>query len=74
MTTKTRTRIQKYLVADASREARSCGLDGCPVGGWAETEQARRRLAEALPYNISVRDFVGVAYIEDATGRYRAAW
>lgn len=33
-------------------------LDGCPVGGWPETQQAMRRLREALPDGIDVERFV----------------
>ena len=32
-------------------------LHGCPVGGWPETQQALRRIAEAVP--------VGAAYTAD---------
>ena len=33
-------------------------LDGCPVGGWPETQQAIRRLREALPDGIDVERLI----------------
>ena len=51
------------------------GLDGCPVGGWGETDQAWRALLEALPrreeraYGASA--LVAAVLTEDHAGRYR---
>lgn len=51
-------------------------LDGCPVGGWGETAQARRQIAEELPRRIdrsyTLDDFVDAAYEVDHADRYRA--
>jgi hypothetical protein len=41
----------KQAIAKANRgEIRGIGsLDGCPVGGWPETEQAKRQILDSLP-------------------------
>lgn len=51
------------------------GLVGCPVGGWAETTQARRRLIDELPWRAertySVDDVIA-EYLEiDHACRYQ---
>lgn len=62
----------------AVREGRirlTCGLAGCPEGGWPETQQAMRRLAEELPMrdarSYHVSDLVYRIYEVDSAGRYR---
>ena len=51
------------------------GLDGCPVGGWGETDQAMRRIREELPFrqdrDWTLGDLVAREMEEDATGRWR---
>jgi hypothetical protein len=51
------------------------GLDGCPVGGWGETDQAMRRLREELPSrqdrDWTLGDLVASEMEEDSTGRWR---
>jgi len=51
------------------------GLDGCPVGGWGETDQAMRRLREELPFrqdrDWTLGDLVAREMVEDSTGRWR---
>lgn len=52
------------------------GLVGCPIGGWGETDQARRRVVDELPRR-SERDWTASQLIEavldeDYAGRY--AW
>jgi hypothetical protein len=53
--------------------AHRCGLDGCPVGGWPETEQAIRRLADELPAarSYSTSALIDAVYLVDHAGRYR---
>lgn len=50
-------------------------LDGCPVGGWAQTQQAMQRLEDSLPAaderNYTVAALVRACYREDSAGRYR---
>lgn len=52
-----------------------CGLAGCPAGGWAETQQAMRRIADELPRSdersYSVHDLVDALYSVDHADRYR---
>lgn len=51
------------------------GLVGCPVGGWGETDQAMRRIADELPIksarNYVVRDLVEAAMVVDHADRYQ---
>jgi hypothetical protein len=51
-------------------------LNGCPVGGWGETAQAMRQLAEELPFkadrSYTVNDFVDAAYEVNHAGRYQS--
>lgn len=51
------------------------GLAGCPAGGWPETEQAFRRIADALPLrdmrSYTVQQFVEACYFVDHAGRYQ---
>jgi hypothetical protein len=52
-----------------------CGLDGCPEGGWPETQQAISRLAEDLPHrserSYTTSELIGAVYEIDHAGRYR---
>jgi len=49
-----------------------CGLTGCPAGGWGETQQAWRRVAEEVPEGQDVDALVSaVMYVSDATDRYQ---
>ena len=51
-----------------------CGLAGCPTGGWAETQQAMRRIADELPRaderSYSLHDLISSLYSVDHAGRY----
>jgi hypothetical protein len=51
-------------------------LDGCPIGGWAETQQARRRMLEELPSraarSYTLTEFTDAVYTVDTADRYRA--
>lgn len=49
-------------------------LDGLPVGGWAETQQALRDLEQALPLDrdYTLAEYVSANYYVDSTGRYRS--
>lgn len=49
-----------------------CGLSGCPVGGWPETEQAFRRIYETLPYQTprDQRDMFVSKHLMVVDGRY----
>ena len=54
----------------------STALDGCPVGGWPQTEQAMRLIADELPAaaarDYTINQFVDAAYeIDRSTDRYR---
>jgi hypothetical protein len=50
-------------------------LDGCPVGGWGETTQARTMIAGALPLRgerrYTIEQFIVSAYSVDHADRYR---
>jgi hypothetical protein len=58
-----------------ARDGLSIGLDGCPVGGWPETQQAMQRLCDELPHRsertYSVSDVVDALYTVDHADRYR---
>lgn len=45
------TQTLKQAIAKANRGQISGlgSLNGCPVGGWPETEQAKRQILESLP-------------------------
>lgn len=52
-----------------------CGIDGCPVGGWPETEQAMSRLCDVLPH-LSERTYLAAQLVDrlytvDHADRYR---
>jgi len=49
-----------------------CGLAGCPVGGWAETQQAMTRIADELPRErgYKLEDLIDALYTVDSAGRY----
>lgn len=61
-----------------SRDLRraALALDGKPVGGWPETQQARREVRELLPLEslrgYTVLDFIEAAYKLDSADRYRS--
>lgn len=48
-------------------------LDGCPVGGWGETQRARSLISEVLTLEreYTIEEFVDAAYTIDTTDRYR---
>jgi hypothetical protein len=51
-------------------------LEGCPDGGWAETDQAMRRLVDELPRraerSYTLAELVtATCSVDEATGRYR---
>jgi hypothetical protein len=69
--------IKQALRSPAIRRALN-GL-GCPVGGWAETEQARMRVYEEMPIRelraYTLNELVAAALVEVGgsqrdTGRY----
>lgn len=51
-------------------------LDGKPVGGWPDTQQARREVRNALPVpgarSYTVDQFVSALYTVDSLDRYRS--
>ena len=63
---------QAVHLARSGRRAVRCGLTGCPVGGWPETAQAMRRLADELPRErrYTVAQLVDALYCVDFAGRY----
>jgi len=50
-------------------------LDGCPEGGWGETDQAVRQIQDELPLrgerSYTLREFIEAAYSLDHARRYR---
>lgn len=52
-----------------------CGLDGCPVGGWPETQQALHCMVDELPHreerSYTVHDLIAELYDVDHADRYR---
>ena len=73
---KRRIGLKQWLAKEANRAAvRRCGLAGCPEGGWAETDQAWRRITEELPFRderaFTVAEVVDALYLVDEGGRYR---
>jgi len=66
--------IKAAMKSPAIRRALG-GLVGCPVGGWAETAQARRRLIDELPLraerSYSADDLIEAALTVDHAGRYQ---
>ena len=67
-----------YLIETGESESLSraaCYLDGCPVGGWGETTQARRQIVDELPHrelrSYTVSEFIAAVYTVDDTDRYR---
>ena len=77
-TTKKQTLAQAVALVRTSRglhDVTRCGLGGCPVGGWPETEQAIGRIEEALPLrserSYTVDNIIGALYEIDHAGRYR---
>lgn len=50
-------------------------LAGLPEGGWPETVQAEREIADALPLRdqraFSLGDFIGAAYVTNKSTLYR---
>jgi hypothetical protein len=67
--------MRKHIREWAGVRSALLGLDGCPVGGWPETRQARSRLGEALPLRserlYTVGDLVSFAMTVDYADRYR---
>jgi hypothetical protein len=61
-----------------SRALRSAALelDGKPVGGWPETQQALRQIDDALPLRsereYASDEFIAAMYTVDSADRYRA--
>ena len=52
-----------------------CGLEGCPVGGWPETAQARGRVTDELCHrserSFTTADLIEAVMHEDSAGRWR---
>ena len=57
------------------RDGLNCGLDGCPVGGWPETERAKRNLLDVLPSReertYTLGELIEALYTVDHAERYR---
>lgn len=51
------------------------GLVGCPAGGWPETAQAKRAIADELPMraerSYTVDDLIDAVLTTDHAGRYQ---
>jgi hypothetical protein len=65
--------IESLAAGTASRQIRiaAYALEGLPCGGWPQTQQAMRTIADNLPSNVDVDEFVFAAYaVNDASGRY----
>lgn len=66
--------IDRALTRPAIRVALN-GLAGCPAGGWAETDQAMRRIADALPAkaqrSYTLYQLVAAAMRLDHADRYQ---
>jgi len=66
---------QAVKLARTGRRPVRAGLDGCPVGGWARTQQALAGLAEELPHytarHYTVDQLVDALYVVDHVNRYR---
>lgn len=64
----------KAMMAKAHVRRAMCGLVGCPAGGWGETKQAMRRIAEELPLKEdrgwTVGDLVSEYMTLDYADRY----
>lgn len=75
MRQKPETLAKRLALIDSGREPITCGLDGCPAGGWAVTLQARSRLADALPprseRSYTLTELVDACYVLDHADRYR---
>lgn len=73
-TKKTRETLKQRL-AIIRRDGLVCGLGGCPVGGWPETQQALARLRDDIPArdqrNYLLSELVDALYRVDSAGRYR---
>jgi hypothetical protein len=68
--------LKRWLSKEKNRESvRSCGLVGCPEGGWGETQQAMRRIQEELPFRderlFTVREVIDALYLVDKSDRYQ---
>jgi hypothetical protein len=65
----------KAIRAGKMQGVRCCGLDGCPVGGWPETQQAIRELAGELPHrserSYTVHELISALFVIDHADRYR---
>lgn len=72
---KTRRESLRTRLAKIARDGVNCGLDGCPVGGWAETRQAIARLVDDLPFpaerNYTVHQIIDALYTIDHADRYQ---
>ena len=73
-TTSKQQSIAQAMSSPAIRRALN-GLVGCAEGGWGDTQQALRHLADALPIrqlrSYTRAELVSAALIVDAAGRYR---
>jgi hypothetical protein len=68
--------LKVWLSKEQNRIAvRSCGLGGCPEGGWGETAQAMGEIRGELPRrnerSFTVREAVDALYLVDKSGRYQ---
>lgn len=75
--------MRKQTLKEATRLVRTSqglhdvtrsGLGGCPEGGWPETQQAKRRLEDALPHRsertYTACEIIDALYTVNNMGRY----
>lgn len=68
------TTLRRLSDGTASKSIRiaAYALNGLPVGGWPETQQAMRLIENELPRGIDCDDFVDAVYIITSSGRYES--
>ena len=75
MRTHRRESLHQRLRLIRSGRASASGLEGCPVGGWPETQQGMRSIREDIPVRAArtytIHQLVDAIYTVDASGRYR---
>jgi hypothetical protein len=76
MTKKRRIGLKAWLSKEEHRAAvHRCGLAGCPEGGWGETEAAKGRIFDELPFKderaFTVHEVVDALFVVNKiTRRY----
>lgn len=73
LTPKSPSAVHRMIAAARHSGLRSAilGLDGCPVGGWAETAQAMSRIRDELPEGYRLSDVLRALTTLDHADRYR---